>query len=58
MDGNHHANRFVKNSDPRDTSLLEQTAHGYFPPKVDYTTYLKAIPNAKEVMNSAFPLWR
>lgn len=47
MDGNHHANRYVKNTDPRDVSLLSGSS--YMPVKSVYKKYLEGIESAKEV---------
>jgi len=47
LDGNHHANRYAKNSDPKDTSLLG--GHAYFPEISVYKEHVKNIPNTKEV---------
>jgi hypothetical protein len=54
MDGNHRSNRFTKNTDPKDSSLWESTAYGYFPSSKVYTDYLKRIPVTKEV-GCSFP---
>ena len=48
-DGNSKANRFSKNSDPKDRSLLEGRASGYFPSKTIYAIYLDVNPVTKEV---------
>jgi hypothetical protein len=50
IDGNHHANRYTKNSDPADSSLLEGRASGYFPSAASYSDYLNKIPATKEVI--------
>lgn len=47
MDGNHHANRYHKNTDAYDTSLAEGLA--YIPRKSEYEEYLKLTSNDKEV---------
>jgi hypothetical protein len=47
IDGNHHANRYIKNTDPSDQSLLK--GHGYFPEKKAYKEYIAGIPSTKEV---------
>jgi len=38
MDGNHHANRYFKNTDKHDVSL--SSGLGYIPRKTDYKLYL------------------
>lgn len=47
VDGNHHANRYTKNTDRNDRSLLV-TLSGYFPGN-EYRLYLDQIPVTKEV---------
>lgn len=47
IDGNHHANRYVKNSDSRDESLL--LGQSYFPDKISYREYLDKTIVTKEV---------
>lgn len=47
IDGNHHANRYVKNSDLRDESLL--LGQSYFPEKNSYREYLAQTTVTKEV---------
>lgn len=47
IDGNHHANRYVKNSDLRDESLL--LGRSYFPDKDSYREYLAKTTVTKEV---------
>jgi hypothetical protein len=54
MDGNHRSNRFTKNTDPKDLSLWEGVARGYFPGTHAYSDYLKEIPVTKEVSFSEF----
>ncbi|KAF9545130.1 hypothetical protein CPC08DRAFT_823958 [Agrocybe pediades] len=46
-DGNHHSNRYLKNTDPDDISLFEGKA--YFPEDSEYQKYIKRLPqNTKE----------
>ncbi|KIM36002.1 hypothetical protein M413DRAFT_20657 [Hebeloma cylindrosporum] len=46
-DGNHHSNKYAKNTDPDDVSLYEGRA--YFPNDVEYREYIKNLPkNAPE----------
>jgi hypothetical protein len=47
-DGNHHSNRYVKNTDRSDTSLWDRF-FGYFPPARAYKDYLDKLPETKEV---------
>jgi len=49
VDGNHHLNRYMKNSDRSDRSLLDGRAIGYFPKRDIYRGYLNGIPVTKEV---------
>ena len=49
MDGNHHANRYPKNTDPKDVSLWNDRAFGYFPDIAKYKQYVQGIPLNKEV---------
>jgi hypothetical protein len=51
-DGNFKLNRFSKNTDPNDRSLMEGHATGYFPPKDVYAKYLDDNPVAHEVRYS------
>jgi hypothetical protein len=47
-DGNHHSNRYSKNTDPSDVSLWDRF-FGYFPCALTYKDYLDRLPEAKEV---------
>lgn len=47
VDGNHHANRYSKNSDPRDSSLLKGAS--YMPERDLYKKYVDSTECAKEV---------
>lgn len=40
-DGNHHANKFAKNTDPDDVSLFAGKA--YFPDEAEYQQYLRDL---------------
>ncbi|KAF8803122.1 hypothetical protein BYT27DRAFT_7226149 [Phlegmacium glaucopus] len=42
-DGNHHSNKYSKNTDPNDVSLYNGTA--YFPEDTTYQEFLRNIPN-------------
>lgn len=52
IDGNHHANRYAKNSDPHDESLLK--GQSYFPEKKAYRDYLAKTMITKEVSFTYF----
>jgi hypothetical protein len=41
-DGNHHANKFSKNSDPDDISLFD--GKGTFPEDSEFRKYIKNLP--------------
>jgi hypothetical protein len=47
LDGNHHANRYKKNTDDFDCSIWKGV--GYFAVKDDYKEYINAIPTKNEV---------
>jgi hypothetical protein len=47
INGNHHANRYFKNSNPHDQSLL--CGSGYFPEKETYKAYIAGTPSDREV---------
>ena len=44
-DGNHHANKFSKNSDPDDVSLFH--GKGIFPEESDFQKYIKNLPGGE-----------
>jgi len=44
-DGNHHANKFTKNSDPDDISLFN--GKGTFPNDLDFQKYIKNLPGGE-----------
>jgi hypothetical protein len=44
-DGNHHANKFSKNSDPDDISLFN--GKGTFPKDSDFQRYIKNLPGGE-----------
>jgi len=44
-DGNHHANKFSKNSDPDDVSLFN--GKGTFPEESAFQKYIKNLPEGK-----------
>jgi hypothetical protein len=47
-DGNHHSNKYAKNTDPDDISLYDGRA--YYPNDAEYQEYVKNLPkNAPEV---------
>jgi len=47
-DGNHHSNKYAKNTDPDDISLYDGRA--YYPNDAEYREYIKNLPkNAPEV---------
>jgi hypothetical protein len=48
-DGNHHANRYAKNTDRSDISLWDRFS-AYFPPVHVYEQYLNSLPETREVM--------
>lgn len=53
IDGNHHANRYSKNTDPRDASLLRGAS--YMPERVLYKEYVTGTECTKEVrLNRCF----
>lgn len=55
-DGNHHSNKYSKNTDPDDISLYNGTA--YFPEDTAYREFLSKIPNAaSEVYWGFFNSW-
>jgi hypothetical protein len=43
-DGNHHSNKYSKNTDPDDISLYNGTA--YFPEDSTYREFVRNIPNS------------
>lgn len=47
LDGNHHANRYAKNTDPTDSSLFKGNA--YLPDQQTYRDYLSRTEVTKEV---------
>lgn len=53
IDGNHHANRYKKNTDKNDKTLFSGSA--YFPKTHEYEDYLEPIEVNKEV--STFVPW-
>lgn len=47
LDGNHHANRYAKNTNPKDESLYKGAA--YLPEQEVYKSYLSSTEVTKEV---------
>lgn len=47
IDGNHHANRYAKNTDYHDTSLIK--GESYMPTRAEYQEHLSDIHVTKEV---------
>lgn len=41
-DGNHHSNKYAKNTDPDDVSLYDGRA--YYPNDAEYRDYIKNLP--------------
>jgi len=56
MDGNHHANRYFKNSDRHDLSLANGL--GYLPLIEKYKEYLSGTSEDKEVRTVIFEMAR
>jgi len=48
-DGNHHSNKYSKNTDPDDVSLYNGTA--YFPEDAAYREFVRNIPNTAPEVN-------
>ena len=42
-DGNHHSNKYSKNTDPDDVSLCDGKA--YFPNDAEYNEYIRNLPS-------------
>lgn len=53
-DGNHHLNKFVKNTDPNDVSFFRGRA--YFPEDSEFQRYLRMIPDKGAEVRIAIPL--
>ena len=54
-DGNHHANKFSKNSDPDDISLFD--GKGTFPEDSDFRKYIKNLPAGEVIEEVCYLLY-
>ena len=43
-DGNHHSNKYAKNTNPDDVSLYDGRA--YYPNNAEYQEYIRNLPNS------------
>ena len=53
-DGNHHSNKYLKNTDPNDVSLCDGKA--YFPNDAEYNEYIWNLPSTAPEVSRSWPV--